>query len=132
MWEATGLGEEDFLWSSIAFMGGIAGQQQAPCGVVSSSAVFLGLRHRCSLNDKQRAKEARTLIREQAGELVRGFEKNFGTIVCRELINFDISNPEEYEKFRQSGIWRQKCNKAIEYAIDRLYDFEEGKGTFIE
>ncbi|PIV99483.1 MAG: hypothetical protein COZ70_13780 [Deltaproteobacteria bacterium CG_4_8_14_3_um_filter_51_11] len=129
MWEATGLGSEELLWSSIAFMGGIAGQQQAPCGVLSSSSVFLGLRHRCSLDDKQRAKEARTLIRQQAADLVKGFEEKFGTIICREMIRFDTSDPVEYEKFRQSGIWRQKCNKAIEFAIDRLYDFEDSRET---
>ncbi|RJR18017.1 MAG: C_GCAxxG_C_C family protein [Desulfobacteraceae bacterium] len=127
MWESKELGDENLLWSCIAFMGGIAGRQQAPCGVVSSSAVFLGLRHRCSLEDKAKAKEARIKIREQASELVNGFEKEFGTIICRELISFDTSDPEEYRKFRESGIWRQKCNKAIEYAIDKLYDFEELK-----
>lgn len=123
------MGTEDLLWSSIAFMGGIAGRQQAPCGVVSSSAVFLGLRHRCSFKDKPKAREARVRIRDLAAELVKGFEEQFGTIFCRELIAFDTSNPEEYKKFRESGIWREKCNKAIEYAIDRLYDFEERNGA---
>jgi len=45
------------------------------------------------------------------------------------MIRFDTSDPVEYEKFRQSGIWRQKCNKAIEFAIDRLYDFEDSRET---
>lgn len=124
MWETTGLGEEDLLWASTAFMGGIAGQQQAPCGVISSAAVFLGLRNRCPMADKQRAKEARLKTRNQAAQLVKGFEERFGTIICKELIGINTSDPKEYERFRQSGIWREKCNKAIEYAIDRLYDYE--------
>lgn len=61
--------------------------------------------------------------------MVKGFEEKFGTIICREMIRFDTSDPVEYEKFRQSGIWRQKCNKAIEFAIDRLYDFEDSRET---
>ncbi len=127
MWEACDLKNENLLWAGIPFLGGIAGQQQAPCGVVSSSAVFLGLRHGCSLQEKEKAKKARTKIRSFAQELVKGFEKEFGTINCREMIGFNTSDPEENKKFRESKIWREKCNKAIEFAIDKLYEFE-GRG----
>jgi C_GCAxxG_C_C family probable redox protein len=125
MWEACDLKNEDFLWAGIPFLGGIAGQQQAPCGVVSSSAVFLGLRHRCSLQDKEQAKPARTKVRALAQELVKEFEQKFGTIICRDLIGFNTSDPEESKKFRESNIWREKCNKALEFAIDKLYEFED-------
>lgn len=124
MWETYDLKNEDFLWASIPFLGGIAGQQQAPCGVVSSSAVCLGLRHRCSLQDKESAKQARTKIRSLAQEFVKEFENKFGTIICRDLIGFNTSDPEESRKFRESNIWQEKCNKAIEFAIDKLYEFE--------
>ena len=55
MWETYELGNEDLLWSCIAFNGGIGGQQQAPCGAVSAAAVCLGLRHSCPLTEKQQA-----------------------------------------------------------------------------
>ncbi len=54
MWEAYELDNEDLLWAAIAFSGGIAGQQQAPCGAVSASAVCLGLRHRSVLWPRSR------------------------------------------------------------------------------
>jgi len=66
MWEAYELGNEDLLWASTAFNGGIASHQQAPCGAVSSSAVCLGLRHRCSLAEKEKAQEARLRARQDA------------------------------------------------------------------
>jgi C_GCAxxG_C_C family probable redox protein len=125
MWEAYGLENEDLLWASIPFMGGIAGQQQAPCGVVSSSVVSLSFRHRCSLQDKEEAKKARNKIRKHAGELVNAFEKNFGTIVCRELVGLNFSNPLEYKRFSEAASWRERCNKAIEFGIDTLYEFEQ-------
>ena len=106
MWEAYGLENEDFLWASIPFMGGISGQQQAPCGVVSSAVVCLSFRHRCSLQDKEKAKKARIMIRTLAGDLVKAFEKEFGTIACRELVGLDFSNPLEYLKFSESAAKR--------------------------
>jgi C_GCAxxG_C_C family probable redox protein len=124
MWEAYGLENEDFLWASIPFMGGISGHQQAPCGVVSSAVVCLSFRHRCSLQDKENAKKARNKIRADASQLVKAFEKNFGTIVCRDLVGLDLSNPFEYKRFSEAASWRERCNKAIEFGVDMLYELE--------
>jgi len=124
MWEAYELGNEDLLWACIAFNGGIAGQQQAPCGAVSASAVCLGLRHRCSLADKQRAKQSRHEARQNASELVRDFTEKFGTIICRDLIGLDFSNPEAYRQFQESNISKEKCDKYVQFVIEKLYEFD--------
>jgi glutaredoxin 3 len=125
MWEAYELGNEDLLWAGIAFNGGIAGQQQAPCGAVSASAVCLGLRHRCSLADKQRAKQSRLDARQNASELVRDFTEKFGTIICRDLIGLDFSKPEAYRQFQESNISKEKCDKYVQFVIEKLYEFDE-------
>ena len=125
MWEAYELGNEDLLWAGIAFNGGIAGQQQAPCGAVSASAVCLGLRHRCSLADKQRAKQSRLDARQNAHELVRDFTEKFGTIICRDLIGIDFSKPDAYRQFQESNISKEKCDKYVQFVIEKLYEFDE-------
>jgi len=125
MWEAYELGNEDLLWSAVAFNGGIGGQQQAPCGAVSASAVCLGLRHRCSLADKDRANEARLAARREASEVVRSFAQEFGSIICRDLLGLDLSNPEERRQFAESGIWREKCDKYVQFVIGKLYELDE-------
>jgi C_GCAxxG_C_C family probable redox protein len=125
MWEAYGLDNEDILWTCIAFNGGIAGQQSAPCGAVSASTVCVGLRHRCPLAEKQRAKQERLDAREDASHLVRTFIERFGTIVCRDLIGLDFSKPEAYRAFQESGIWKDKCNKYVQFVIEKLYELDE-------
>jgi len=125
MWETYKLDNEDLLWSGIAFNGGIGGQQQAPCGAVSASAVYLGLRHRCPLTEQQQAAQARLAARRDASELVKSFIEKFGTIICRDLIGFDFSKPEEYRQFRESGAWREKCDKYVQFAIEKLYELDE-------
>lgn len=125
MWETYQLGNEDLLWSAIAFSGGIGGQQQAPCGAVSASAVCLGLRHRCSLADIQKAEQARLKIRQQASELVRSFREKFDALTCRDLLGVDFSEPRAYRQFKESGIQKEKCDNYIQFVIEKLYELDE-------
>ena len=125
MWETYDMGNEDFLWAGIPFNGGISGHQQAPCGAVSASAVFLGLRHRCSLTDKEKAKQARNTIRLQAGKLVEDFNQKFGDITCRGLLGLDFNVPGEYQKFLESGKSKDTCEQYVLYVIEKLYSFEQ-------
>jgi C_GCAxxG_C_C family probable redox protein len=125
MWEAYELRNEDLLWSCIAFNGGIAGQQQAPCGAISASVVCLGLHHCCSLADKQRAKQSRLDARQEANKLVGAFTEKFGSIICRDLIGLDFSKPEEYRQFQESNMSEEKCDKFVQFVIEKLYEFDE-------
>ena len=129
MREAYGFDNEDILWTCIAFAGGIAGEQSAPCGAVSASAVCLGLRHRCPPADTQRAKQERLYAREDAGHLVTSFIERFGTITCRDLLGLDFSKPEEYRIFQKSGIWEDRCHKYVEFVIEKLYELDEKRSV---
>ena len=103
------------------------GRTTSPCGAVSAPAVSLGLRHRCSPADKEKVKQARNDTRDYAARLVRDFTKQFGDITCRGLLGLDFSKPDEYQKFRESGIWKEKCEKHVQYTIGKLYEFEDDK-----
>ena len=124
MWEAYELDNEDLLWAAIAFSGGIAGQQQAACGAVSASAVCLGFRYRCSLAERQKAEQARDSARQDASELVKSFTEKFGTIICRDLLGFDFSDAEAARRFRESGIWKAKCDNYVQFVIEKLYELD--------
>ena len=125
MWEAYGLGNEDLLWSCTAFNAGIGGQQQAPCGAIPAGAVCLGLRHRCPLEDKQKAKQARLDARQDANELVRSFTERFGTITCLDLVGTDFSKPGGYQQFLESGAWKDKCDSYVQFVIEKLYELDK-------
>lgn len=125
MWESFDLGNEDILWTCINFMGGFTGQQEAPCGALSAAVVCLGLLHRAPLADKKRTKQARHRARQDADELLRGFKEDFGTISCRQLVGFDFSEPGEYRKFLESGLWKDKCMRYVQFVVERFYDFDQ-------
>jgi len=122
MWEVSGMENEDFLWAGIPFMGGIAGQSQAPCGAVSAAAIFLGLKHRCPISDKEKEKAARNQSRAEDREYVRYFEERFGSIICKNLLGVDFSNPEAVRQWRTSGMTRETCEKYVSYTIEWLYN----------
>jgi len=127
MWESEGLGDEDMLWASTAFTGGIGGQQEAPCGVISSATVCLGLRHRCPSEDKEKARQSRSDARQEANELVQGFKEKFGAITCLELLGVSFSDTDQYQKLRESGVQREKCDSYLIYVIDKLYELASKK-----
>ena len=118
---------EDLLWAAVPFMGGIAGQQAAPCGAVSAAAVFLGLKFRCSIADEEKAKDARNKSRAEAHELVKRFTEAFGTITCDHLLGIDLSIPSEAKRFGNSGRFKETCDKFVPWVVDLLYEFEERK-----
>jgi hypothetical protein len=100
--------------------------------VVSASAVCLGLRHSCPLSDKERAKQARQAVRTFSAKIVVEFKRHFGDITCQGLIGIDFSKPGEYQKFLKSGIWKDKCEKYVEFMIDKLYELEDDRGLFVQ
>ena len=120
------------MWAGVPFLGGIGGYQQAPCGVVSAAAVCLGLRHSCPLSDKERAKQARHAIRTCSAKIVTEFNQHFGDITCRGLIGMDFSKPGVYQEFLQSGVWKDKCEKYVEFMIEKLYDLEDQKQLVVQ
>lgn len=128
MWEGYELGNEDLLWASTVFQGGIAGRQQATCGAVSSAAVCLGLRHRCSLADKEKAGVARKSASEDAAELVRSFIEKYGALTCIELIGVDLSDEAAAKKAIASGLL-EECDKRILYVIEKLYELDEKRSV---
>ncbi len=129
MWEAYGLKNEDLLWAGTAFRGGIAGQQQAPCGAVSGAALALGLRHRRSTKDWQKAEKARQAACDEAAAYVKKFEKKFGSITCIGLLGVDFNDKAAMKRATDSGINEGKCERHVEFAIEELYKIEEKRGT---
>jgi C_GCAxxG_C_C family probable redox protein len=124
MWETTDLGSEDLLWTTTNFVGGIASQREGVCGTVSAAAVYLGLRHRCALDNKEQANRARAIAREQAREVVLSFTREYGDIICGKLVATDFSDPIAAQRFRDSRERINKCVGYVRFVIEKLYELE--------
>jgi C_GCAxxG_C_C family probable redox protein len=132
LWEAYGLKNKDLLWAGTTFRGGIAGQQQAPCGAVSAAAIALGLRHRCYNADKKKAEQARNKACEDAAELVKSFEEKYGAITCYGLLGIDLRDEEAMKRAREAGIFEEKCQKQVQFVIEKLYEIEKKRSPSLK
>lgn len=123
------MGGEDILWAGIPFIGGIGGRQEAPCGAVSAGALSIGILNKTPISDKQNAKVARHSARLEATGMIGGFAEEFGHITCRDLVGFDFAKPGEYQRFLESGVWKDKCMKYVQFVVEKVFSFEEVRGT---
>jgi C_GCAxxG_C_C family probable redox protein len=76
------------------------------CGAVSGAILVIGLKHgKTTQGDDVATEKTRALVRE----FMREFADRHGSINCTELLGFDLSNPDEYEKARESGLFFTRC-----------------------
>ena len=85
-----GLDRETALKVSGAFGGGM-GRMGETCGLVTGAAIAIGLKYgQTRVEDEETKEKAYSLVKE----FVAKFKSRNGSIICRELLDCDISTPE--------------------------------------
>jgi C_GCAxxG_C_C family probable redox protein len=103
--EQFGLDKELALKIACGFGGGI-GRMGKTCGAVTGAVMVIGLKHgQVNLADEKSRQETHKLVKK----FVDKFTKLHGSIECRELIGYDLSNSAELKLARESGVFRKKC-----------------------
>jgi hypothetical protein len=69
--------------------------------------------------------EKRLKAYELAQKFYKRFEKQFGSVLCRELIGYDLSNPEELEKANTANVFEEKCSNFVRKAVETLMEICE-------
>jgi len=101
------LGLEKVLALKIAcgFGAGI-GRMGRTCGAVTGAVMVIGLKHgQVNLADAESREKTYTLVKE----FVDRFAALHGSIECKELIGYDLSNSSELKSARESGVFQNKC-----------------------
>lgn len=106
-----GLSEGAALKIASAFGGGISRQGEV-CGAVTGALMTLGLKYGSSKPDEEDA------IREASQELMHRFKEKNGTLLCRELLGYEIKFPEEREKAKESGVFSRVCPLLVQDATE--------------
>ncbi len=110
-----GVSEEMALKIGTQFGGGA--RKGEMCGAVSGALMVLGLKyghyHFNAPEEKGRAYKI-------AEDFMNRFIEQNGTVVCRELLGYDLSKPEDLEKIKRLGLFQKKCPEIIKCASDIL------------
>ena len=94
------------------FGGGIS-RRGYVCGAVSGTVMGFGLKYGRNNPEKLRAKTYNRVV-----EFYKQFQRKFGSIVCRELCECDLSTIEGIRKFRKGNVHEQKCRYFVSGAIE--------------
>lgn len=110
-----GISEELALKLATSFGGGARSGEM--CGAVSGALMVLGLRygHFIAENNEQKQK-AYSL----GQEFVRRFKEKNNSIVCRDLLGYDLSKADEFEIIASKGLFKTICPNMVRDAVNIL------------
>jgi C_GCAxxG_C_C family probable redox protein len=98
------------------FGGGFARMGQT-CGAVTGAFMVIGLKYGKVKAEDEEAKE-------RTYEIVREFVKRFkslnGSIVCKDLLGYDLDKPEELEEVEEKQICETRCPKFVQDSVEIL------------
>jgi C_GCAxxG_C_C family probable redox protein len=103
-----------------AFGGGI-GRCGSVCGALTGGAMALGIRY--GTNEPSLKKRLKSY--NIAREFYKRFEKDHGSVLCRELIGYDLSKPEELKIANKSKVFEEKCTDFVKKAVEILTELCE-------
>jgi C_GCAxxG_C_C family probable redox protein len=87
------------------------------CGAVTASFMVIGLKYGRTHADDLSAKEEAA---EHVQEFVSRFKAKNGTLICKELLGYDISLSEQHAMAEQQGLFTTKCANFVKDAIEIL------------
>jgi len=116
--EPLGLNRDSALKISQSFGGGMAHMGET-CGAVTGAFMVIGLKHGRTRADDDFAKEKTYKLVQ---EFVKRFHAKHGSIICRELLGYDLSKDDEVEEAQEKGLFDELCPKLIQSAAEILED----------
>jgi C_GCAxxG_C_C family probable redox protein len=107
--EELGLDPETAKKISCGFGAGISKTGNI-CGAASGAIMVIGLKYgKTKEGDDAATEKTRALVRE----FMKEFTEHHGSVNCTELLGFNLSNPEEYEKARDNKLFVTKCPELV-------------------
>jgi C_GCAxxG_C_C family probable redox protein len=116
-----GLDKDTALKIATGFGGGM-GRSQRTCGAVTGSYMILGLKY--GMGEKINM-DARDKTYQYINEFSNRFKKEFGSLICKELLGCDINTDEGKEYYDQNNFFENKCFQYVKKAakiLDELLD----------
>jgi C_GCAxxG_C_C family probable redox protein len=98
-------------------LGGGIGHQGGICGAVTGAIMVIGLKHGGTLADGEESLEKTYGL---ISRFLEGFKARHGSILCRELLGYDISTPEGLQAARDKGLFFDVCPKYVRASAEIL------------
>jgi C_GCAxxG_C_C family probable redox protein len=113
-------GRSDLIPKIASGFGGGMGLCGSVCGALTGTIMAIGIKY----GSNEKGEEKNMQAYAKANELYRLFEQRYGTVLCRELIKYDLSNPAELDKARQEGVFGRICTNLVRIAMENYLEME--------
>lgn len=112
---ATEFGLEEELALKLATQFGGGARKGEMCGAVSGALMALGLKYgHCDAKNAEEKGRAYQI----AEDFMNRFMEKKGTVVCRELLGYDLSKTEDMEKIQELNLFKTTCPEMVRCATE--------------
>ena len=87
------------------------------CGAVAGAMIVLGLKYGHFDTEHM---EQKGVMNEKRAEFIRKFQEKYESCRCKELLKYDISNPEEMQKIMEEGLLFDFCPEVVKDSLEIL------------
>lgn len=112
---ATDYGMSEELALRVATQFGGGARKGEMCGAVAGALMVLGLEYG---HFNRNAPEEKANAYKKAEEFMNSFIEKKGTVVCRELLGYDVSKPEDMVKIKELNLFKTTCPEMIRCATE--------------
>jgi C_GCAxxG_C_C family probable redox protein len=113
-----GIDSESALKLASPFGGGVAHQGNV-CGAVTGALMALGLARGSASFEKDKKDETYRI----AEDFIKRFRELHDTVLCHELIGYDISTPEGLQNAREQNVFASACPVYVKDAAELVAEF---------
>lgn len=114
-------GENELIPKIATAFGGGIGRCGSVCGALTGGVMALGIKY----GTNEPLLEKRLKAYEIAQRFYKQFERQHGSALCRELVGYDLSDPNELEKARMEKVFEEKCVNFVRKAVEILVELSE-------
>lgn len=110
MTQSLGIKDPNIPQMATAFGGGV-GRSGALCGALAGATLSVGLVH-----GRKTAQDSRDPSYTLAHGIYLEFQRQMGNTTCRALTGYDLSDPEQANQMRETGVHDRVCTRAVALA----------------
>jgi C_GCAxxG_C_C family probable redox protein len=115
-------GKNDLIPKIATGFGGGIGRCGSVCGALTGGVMAIGVRY----GTDEQSPEKRQKAYELSRKLYKEFENRHGSVFCKDLIGYDLSNPDDLKKARSTKVSEEKCPVFIRTVMECLIDITTG------
>lgn len=121
MFEHWSSNESNLIPKIATGFGGGIGRCGSICGALAGGVIAIGVKY----GTGEPSLEKRLKAYELAQKLYKQFDKHHGSVFCRDLIGYDLSNPKQLEEARKANVFEEKCSQFIRKTVETLVELSE-------